>query len=199
MLSRDVAQISLFCLSVCRAIGIPCRCMTSYASSRISNTRLSVDFNYSFNEKGDGVLQDSCDFLLYRTRYYSNHQRLHLYHFAGRMWNSIASVPDHCIFIRPNHCGRHLGKINGHNSTYVKVWRCTFGRITRVLMGKSWGHLLLSKLRCLSGLPSRKNSGNCRFNSIKDRPTCHRSLFQAYKFAMHFRTSRCDVTDYGSV
>ena len=37
----------------------------------------------------------------------------------------------------PNHCGRHLGKINGHNSTYVKVWRCTFGRITRVLMKKS--------------------------------------------------------------
>ena len=24
-------------------------------------------------------------------------------------------------------------------------------------------------------------------------------LFQAYKFAMHFRTSRCDVTDYASV
>ena len=40
---------------------------------------------------------------------------------------------------RPNHCGCHLGKINGLNSTYVKVWRCTFGRITRVLMGKSWG------------------------------------------------------------
>ena len=43
---------------------------------------------------------------------------------------------------RPNPCGHHLGKINGHNSTYVKVWRCTFGRITRVLMGKSWGKLL---------------------------------------------------------
>ena len=47
-----------------------------------------------------------------------------------------------CISPRPNHCGRHLGKINGHNSTYVKVWRCTFGRITRVLKGKSWGKLL---------------------------------------------------------
>ena len=33
----------------------------------------------------------------------------------------------------------------------------------------------------------------------KDHPTCHRSLFQAYKFAMHFRMSRCDVTDYASV
>ena len=22
----------------------------------------------------------------------------------------------------PIHCGRHLGKINGHKSTYVKVW-----------------------------------------------------------------------------
>ena len=53
-----------------------------------------------------------------------------------------------------------------------------------------------AKLRCLSSLPSRKNSGNCRFNSIKDRPSCHRSLFQAYEFAMHFRTSSCDVTDW---
>ena len=44
--------------------------------------------------------------------------------------------------LRPNHCGRHLGKINSHTSTYVKVWRYTFGRITRVLMGKSWGKLL---------------------------------------------------------
>ena len=44
---------------------------------------------------------------------------------------------------RPNHCGCHLGKINGHNSTYVKVWRCTFGRITRVLMGKSWGKFVV--------------------------------------------------------
>ena len=42
----------------------------------------------------------------------------------------------------PNHRGRHLGKMNGHNSTYVKAWRCTFGRITRVVMGKSWGKLL---------------------------------------------------------
>ena len=99
----------------------------------------------------------------------------------------------------PNHCSRHLGKINGLNSTYGKVWRCTFGRSTRVLMGKSWGKCCNAKLRCLSGLPSRKNSGKCRFNSIKDRPTCHRSLFQAYKFAMHIRTSRCDVTDYASV
>ena len=43
---------------------------------------------------------------------------------------------------RPNHCSRHLEKINGHNSTYVKVWLCTFGRITQVLMGKSWGKML---------------------------------------------------------
>ena len=36
-------------------------------------------------------------------------------------------------------------------------------------------------------------------NPATDRTTCHRSLFQAYKFTMHFRTSRCDVTDYASV
>ena len=31
---------------------------------------------------------------------------------------------------RPNHRGRHLGKINGHKSIYIKVWRCTFWWIT---------------------------------------------------------------------
>ena len=35
--------------------------------------------------------------------------------------NLSEKVPLNC---RPNHCGRHLGKINGHNSIYVKVWRC---------------------------------------------------------------------------
>ena len=38
-----------------------------------------------------------------------------------------------------------------------------------------------------------------QFNPVTDHTTCHRLLFQAYKFAMHFRTSRCDVTDYASV
>ena len=46
------------------------------------------------------------------------------------------------IRLSPNHRGRHLGKMNGHNSTYVKAWQCTFGQITRVVMGKSWGKLL---------------------------------------------------------
>ena len=40
---------------------------------------------------------------------------------------------------------------------------------------------------------------NGQFNPVTDRTTCHRSLFQAYEFAMHFRTSRWDVTDYASV
>ena len=44
-----------------------------------------------------------------------------------------------------------------------------------------------------------KSFGNYKFNPVTDRGTCHRSLFQAYKFAMHFRTSRCDITDYASV
>ena len=30
----------------------------------------------------------------------------------------------HCLIPRPNHCGRHLGKINGHKSIYVLTWRC---------------------------------------------------------------------------
>ena len=59
------------------------------------------------------------------------------------IWQHIRSVKNNGTeSSRPNHCGRHLGKINGHNSTYVKVWRCTFGRITRVLIGKSWRKLL---------------------------------------------------------
>ena len=40
---------------------------------------------------------------------------------------------------RPNHCGRHLGKVNGHKSTYVKVWRCTFfSWITMFLTENPW-------------------------------------------------------------
>ena len=26
--------------------------------------------------------------------------------------------------LTPNHCGRHLGKINGHKPIYVLTWRC---------------------------------------------------------------------------
>ena len=36
-------------------------------------------------------------------------------------------------------------------------------------------------------------------NPVTDRTACPRSLFQAYKSAMHFRTSRFDVNDYASV
>ena len=39
---------------------------------------------------------------------------------------------------RPNRCGRHLGKISGHKSTYVKVWWCTFWWITMFLTEKPW-------------------------------------------------------------
>ena len=34
---------------------------------------------------------------------------------------------------------------------------------------------------------------------VKNGQSTKTSLFQAYKFAMHFRTLRCDVTDYASV
>ena len=34
---------------------------------------------------------------------------------------NLYSNPD-----RLNHCGRLLGKTNGHKSTYIKVCRCTF-------------------------------------------------------------------------
>ena len=55
------------------------------------------------------------------------------------------------------------------------------------------------KLRYFAGLPRPKSLGNVKFNPVTDRTTCHKSLFQAYEFAMHFRTSRCDATDYASV
>ena len=58
---------------------------------------------------------------------------------------------------------------------------------------------LTVKLRYLAGLTRHKRFGNGQFNPITDRTTYHRSLFQAYKFAMHFRMSRCDVNDYASV
>ena len=45
------------------------------------------------------------------------------------------------VEFRPNHCGRHLGKINGHKSTYVKVWRCTFWWII-VFNGKTMGKIV---------------------------------------------------------
>ena len=32
----------------------------------------------------------------------------------------------HGPYASPDHRGRHLGKMNDHNSTYVKVWRCTY-------------------------------------------------------------------------
>ena len=54
-------------------------------------------------------------------------------------WSMARQIIHFAVFTcvnRPNHCGRHLGKINGHNSIYAKVWQCTFGRITQVLMGK---------------------------------------------------------------
>ena len=54
---------------------------------------------------------------------------------------SVFMTAPGCLFVRPSHCGRHLGKINGLKSTYVKVWRCTFWRITVFLTKKPWVEL----------------------------------------------------------
>ena len=103
----------------------------------------------------------------------------------------------HCLeHTRPNHCGRHLGKINGHKSTYIKVWGCTFWWITMFLTGKSWVKLFEYQAEVFVGLDRQKRFGNGKFNPVTDHTTCHRLLFQAYEFAMHFRTSRCDITEY---
>ena len=47
--------------------------------------------------------------------------------------------------LRPSLCGRHLGKKNGHKSTYVKVWRCTFSWLTMFLTKKPWVKLFECK------------------------------------------------------
>ena len=105
-----------------------------------------------------------------------------------------------CTLVKPNHCGRHLGKINGHKFTYINVWRCTFWWISMFLTEKPWVKLLNVKLQYLPGLQRNKYFGNGQCNPVTDRTTCcHMSLFQTYKFAMHLRTSRSDVTDYASV
>ena len=41
-----------------------------------------------------------------------------------------------------------------------------------------------------ASLPRHKRFGNGQFNPVTDRTTCHRSLFQAYEFAIYFRKSR---------
>ena len=63
------------------------------------------------------------------------------------------------------------------------------------LTGKSWVKLFECQAEVLA------------FTGIKvlamanstDRTTFHRSLFQAYEFAMHFQMPLCDVTDYARV
>ena len=55
------------------------------------------------------------------------------------------------LYMRPNHCGRHLGKINGHKSTYIKVLLCTFWWITMFLTGKYVVKLFECKVTHLVG------------------------------------------------
>ena len=42
----------------------------------------------------------------------------------------------------PNHCGRHLGKINGHKSIYVLTWRCIQGEFYLIFMQPCLNKLL---------------------------------------------------------
>ena len=54
-------------------------------------------------------------------------------------------------------------------------------------------------MRSVAGLSIHKKFGNGQLDPVKDRPTCHMSRFQAYKFTCIFRTSLCDITGYASV
>ena len=93
----------------------------------------------------------------------------------------------------PNHRGRHLGKMNGHNSTYVKSMAMYFWSNYSGCNGKIMGKVVvMSGWDVYLAYKAVKILATAE-NSIKDRPTCHRSLFQAYKFAMYFRMSRCDA------
>ena len=46
---------------------------------------------------------------------------------------------------RPNHCGRHLGKINGHKSIYVLTWRCIQDEFDVIFMQPCLNKLLQSQ------------------------------------------------------
>ena len=39
-----------------------------------------------------------------------------------------------CSSTRPNDCGRHLGKLIGHNSTYVLSGQCTFRQFVHLIL-----------------------------------------------------------------
>ena len=45
----------------------------------------------------------------------------------------------------PNHCGRHLGKINGHKSVYVLTWRCSQDEFYVIFMQSYLNKLLQSQ------------------------------------------------------
>ena len=45
----------------------------------------------------------------------------------------------------PNHCGRHLGKINGHKSVYVLTWRCIQDEFYVIFMQPYLNKLLQSQ------------------------------------------------------
>ena len=45
----------------------------------------------------------------------------------------------------PNHCGRHLGKINGHKSIYVLTWRCIQDEFYVIFMQPCLNKLLQSQ------------------------------------------------------
>ena len=47
--------------------------------------------------------------------------------------------------VRPNHCGRHLGKINGHKSVCVLTWRCIQDEFYVIFMQPYLNKLLQSQ------------------------------------------------------
>ena len=100
---------------------------------------------------------------------------------------------------RPNHCGRHLEKINGHKSIYVPTGRCFQDEFYMIFMQPCLNKLLQSQAEVCVLVVNAKQVTKAQYNPFTDRATSHRSQFSAKEFAMHFRTSPCDVTDYTSV
>ena len=120
-----------------------CSCIISLEKfvKMLSNTSQNIDFSHLFNIytwhwlsldepfKTNWLhtpmkVSWSCDVVVKRRHGKTNAL------IGQRNVRLTSSHDDGCSTFRPNHCGRHLGKLKNHKSTYVKVWRCTFWWIT---------------------------------------------------------------------
>ncbi|KAK3603921.1 hypothetical protein CHS0354_042932 [Potamilus streckersoni] len=68
--------------TICRAIGIPCRCVTSYYSGRDNDSSQTIDFNYCISQDREIVKIDT-----------SNHDFIWKFHVWNDVWMSRPDIP----------------------------------------------------------------------------------------------------------